>query len=273
MDIGLSHVITVDGDVFNAHWDVFNPNLAVGNIHEIKVFEEALTLEQVYNSLDDYIASSNYHGRFYLAERNQDIYTFKANYAINIQAMEEDVRVRTFLFISDGRPWAICILEKDVLINSMQTSIFEFVSSVVVNNSSNISENLWDITVDKFNIKYAAMIYPVDEFERNVVATASPTLMNKPTDDDIANLLMSGFELQPKYILEPSKIGIEITAKTRDEVVGVKAIFIRILWNLGIMVFIDSVNFGGMTLNNLTLARGHKLRLVFGLNFKEIKPT
>lgn len=269
MDIGLSHVITVDGQIFKAEWDVFNPNLAVGNVHEIKIFEEILPLEGLYDRLDECIASENYLGRFYLAEKDQQLYTFKANYNIGIEALDDDIQVWSFVFVSDGRPWALCTLEKAVPIRAGRTALFEFASSVVVNNSENLAKNLWDISVGKFKIKYSAMVYPVEEFTRNVLATKSSALYLDPTDDVIATTLQNGEELHPQYILLPGKIGIKLVAKTKSDVVGVKAIFIRILWNLGIMVYIDSVEYESVKLNNLTLARGHQLQLLFGLNFKE----
>ena len=60
-------------------------------------------------------------------------------------------------------------------------------------------------------------------------------------------------------------------AKTNEDVVGVKAIFIRILWNMGILIFINHVEWDGNKLENLTLVKGHKLKLLFGIDFKEIK--
>lgn len=270
MDIGLSHVITVDGEVFNAYWDVFNPNLAVGNVHEIKIFEEVIPLESLYQRLDECIATENFLGRFYLAEKNQQLYTYKADFNIGVESVDQDIRVWSFVFVSDGRPWALCNLEKAVNIRAGREALFEFQSSVVVNNNSNIAENLWNINVGKFAIKYSAMIHPVEEFTKNVLASKSRALYTPQTDEMIATVLQNGFELFPEYILEPGKIGIRLRAKTKTEVAGVKAIFIRILWNLGIMVFIDSVEYEGRKLDNLTLARGHQLQLLFGLNFKEV---
>ncbi len=270
MDIGLSHVITVDGEVFNAYWDVFNPNLALGNVHEIKIFEEVLPLETLYQRLDDCIATENFLGRFYLANKNQQMYTYKADFNIGVEALDEDIKVWSFVFVSDGRPWALCNLEKAVTIRAGREALFEFQSSVTVNNNSQLITNLWDINVGKFNIKYSAMIHPVEEFTKNVLASKSRALYNQPDDQTIATVLQNGFELKPEYILQPGKIGIKLRAKTKTDVAGVKAIFIRILWNLGIMVFIDSVEYEGIKLDNLTLARGHQLQLLFGLNFKEI---
>ena len=42
MDIGLSHVVTVDGKIIPAYWDAFNPNLAAGVNQEILLFENTL---------------------------------------------------------------------------------------------------------------------------------------------------------------------------------------------------------------------------------------
>lgn len=47
------------------------------------------------------------------------------------------------------------------------------------------------------------------------------------------------------FISVGNKIGIQVEAKTNDDVVGIKAIFIRILWNMGILIFINHVEWDG----------------------------
>lgn len=270
MDIGLSHVITVNGEIYNAYWDLFNPNQAIGNVHSIMIFEEDIPLDSLFQRLDEAIATETIQGSFYLKDKTQSMYKFDANYSVFIEALDEDIDVKQFVFVSDGVPWTLCKLDKPVTVRANTEAVFTFTSTVLVNNNDNIATNLWNINVDKFNIKYAAMVHPVEEFSRNVLASSSKALMDDPSDNVIAVALKNGVELKPDYILEPGKIGIHIKAKTRNDVVGVKAIFIRILWNLGIMIYIDSVTYGGVKIDSLTLARGHELTLVFGLNFKEV---
>ena len=53
MDIGIGHVITANGVVINAFWDTFNPNLALGEKHEIAIFEEDIELKDIYSKIDD----------------------------------------------------------------------------------------------------------------------------------------------------------------------------------------------------------------------------
>jgi hypothetical protein len=40
---------------------------------------------------------------------------------------------------------------------------------------------------------------------------------------------------------------------------------------MGILIFINHVEWNGNKLENLTLVKGHKLKLLFGIDFKEIK--
>lgn len=272
MDIGLHHIITVDGKVFGAYWDVFNPNLALGNVHQIMIFEELIPLDQLFSRLNESISTETFNGRFYLAEKKQQLYKFDANYDVPVKALDEDVRVRQFVFVSDGRPWAVCQLEEDVLVGANRTSRFAFTSSVIVNNQQNIATNLWNINVGKFNIKYSAMLYPVEEYESVTLATKDSSLGPTSADRDIAESLAQGYALNPEYIISGNKIGIRLVATNNTDVAGIKGIFIRILWNIGIMVYIDSVTFGDTTIPSLTLVKGHELKLLFGLNFKEVTP-
>ena len=272
MDIGIGHVITANGVVINAFWDTFNPNLALGEKHEIAIFEEDIELKDIFNKVDDCLVREEFVGQFSLSSRRDTIETYTANYQVELATDEVNVRVKNFVFLSDGRPWAICRLADFVDIKPSITTIFAFKSSVIVNNKLDIATNPWTEKVDKFSIQYAAMVSAVERPHGLVLASKSKDLYNDVTDAKIVNAInKDAIEVFPEFISVGNKIGIQVEAKTNDDVMGIKAIFIRILWNMGILIFINHVEWDGNKLENLTLVKGHKLKLLFGIDFKEIK--
>ena len=142
----------------------------------------------------------------------------------------------------------------------------------MVNNKLDIASNPWTEKVDKFSIQYAAMVSAVDLDDGLVLASKSKDLYKAVTNEKIIKAINNqSVEVFPDFISVGNKIGIQVEAKTNDDVVGIKAIFIRILWNMGILIFINHVEWDGNKLENLTLVKGHKLKLLFGIDFKEIK--
>lgn len=271
MDIGLSHLITVNGDIVNAYWDTFNPNLAMGKNHEIYIFDEDIALTDIVDRLDDCLVKEKYIGEFNLTEKNETVEKYTAKYQVELNTDETGVVVKNFVFVSDGKPWAICKLDNAVPIKPSINTIFAFESNLIVNNKDNIAVNPWNISVGKFSIKYAARINTANVGEKFVLSTTDKNIYNHPTDKAIADSIeTTGKEIFPSFVIGGGKIGIKIVAKSKTDVVGVKAIFIRILWNIGILVYIDSVEWNGSQLNNLTLVRGHQLQLMFDINFKEV---
>ena len=272
MDIGIGHVIAANGVVINAFWDTFNPNLALGEKHEIAIFEEDIELKDIFAKVDDCLVKEEFVGQFNLSSRRDTIETYTANYQVELATDEANVRVKNFVFLSDGRPWAICRLADFVDIKPSITTIFAFESSVVVNNKLDIATNPWTEKVDKFSIQYAAMVSAVERPRGLDLASKSKDLYKDVTNAKIVNAInKDAIEVFPEFISVGNKIGIQVEAKTNDDVVGVKAIFIRILWNMGILIFINHVEWDGNKLENLTLVKGHKLKLLFGIDFKEIK--
>ena len=272
MDIGIGHVITANGVVINALWDTFNPNLALGEKHEIVIFEEDIELKDIFTKLDDCLVKEQFVGKFSLSSRRDTIETYTANYQIELATDAANVRVKNFVFLSDGRPWAICRLADFIDVKPSITTVFAFESSIVVNNKLDIASNPWTEKVDKFSIQYAAMVSAVDLDDGLVLASKSKDLYKAVTDEKIIKAINNqSVEVFPDFISVGNKIGIQVEAKTNDDVVGIKAIFIRILWNMGILIFINHVEWDGNKLENLTLVKGHKLKLLFGIDFKEIK--
>lgn len=272
MDIGLSHIITVNGDMIKAFWDTFNPNLALGTKHEILIFDEDLELDTLFDKLEDCLVREEFVGNFILNEKNETIERYVANYQIELNTEETGVVAKNFVFVSDGKPWAICRLEEAVPIKPNIDTVFAFESTVIVNNKDNISTNPWNINVTKFNIKYAARVTAGNVGSKFVITSTDKALYGTPSDQEIMNSIVNkGKEVHPNFVFGEGKIGIKLVATSKFDVVGVKAIFIRILWNIGILVYIDSVEWSGNKLENLTLVRGHQLQLMFGINFKEVK--
>ena len=274
MDIGLSHLITVQGEAIKAYWDTFNPNLSLGTNHEILVFEGDVNLDQVFDEIPSCLTKQNYSGQFQLVDKTETMERFEANYSISLLPKNAGINVKTFLFTSNGTPWAICSLEKAVAIKKGVNTVFNFTSTINVNNKLNIAKNPWAIDVGKFNIKYAGKVTAV-EVARNsdfVFLSASKTLNNDSSDDDIRRAIVdNSVAVETPYIFEDGRVGIKLVAKSNTDVVGIKAIFIRVLWNMGILIYIDSISWAGNTLPNLTLVKGHQLKLTFGINFKELK--
>lgn len=272
MDIGIGHVITANGAVIKAMWDTFNPNLALGNVHEIAIFEDDIELRDIFTRLDECLVREEFVGAFHLSSRKDTIETYKANYQVELATDSPNVKVKNFVFLSDGRPWAICRLEDYVNIKPSINTIFAFESFIAVNNKLDIAANPWSESIDKFSIQYAAMVSAIDKTKGLVLASKSTELITNPSNENIIKAInKNSVEVFPELISIDNKIGIQIEAKTNEDVVGVKAIFIRILWNMGILIFVKSVEWDGHELQNLTLAKGHKLKLMFGINFKEIK--
>ena len=271
MDIGLSHVITVNGELVHAYWDTFNPNLAMGKLHEIAIFEEDLALTDVFAKLDDCLVREEYEGEFNLSEKTETVERYIARYQIELNTDETGINIRNFVFISDGKPWAICRLDKAIPVKPNIDTIFAFESNLLVNNKDNLSTTPWEINVSKFNIRHAARISTADVGDKFVLVSTDKNIYDQPTDIAIAKSIeTTGKEIFPNFVLADGKIGIKLTAKSKSDIVGVKAIFIRILWNIGILVYIDSVEWNGNKLNNLTLVRGHQLQLLFGITFREV---
>ena len=272
MDIGLGHIITVNGDMIKAYWDTFNPNLALGRKHEILIFDEDLALDGLFDKLEHCIVREEFIGNFILDSKDETIERYVAKYQIELNTEETGVVARNFVFVSDGRPWAICKLAEAVPIKPNIDTVFAFESTVIVNNKDNISKDPWNINVTKFNIKYAARVTAGNVGTKFVIASTDKTIYGTPTDQEIMNSIVNkGKEIFPSLVFDAGKIGIKLVASSKFDVVGVKAIFIRILWNIGILVYIDSVEWNGNKLENLTLVRGHQLQLMFGINFKEVK--
>lgn len=272
MDIGIGHVITANGAVIKAFWDTFNPNLALGAVHEIAIFEEDIELKDIFSKLDDCLVKEEFIGKFYLTSKRDTVETYKANYQIELATDEPNIRVKNFVFLSDGRPWAICRLEDYVEIKPSITTVFAFESSIIVNNNPNIASQPWTEKVDKFSIQYAAMVSAIDKIEGLVLASTSDDLYKDVTNEKIIKAInLKSNAIFPEFISVDNKIGIQIEAKNNMDMVGVKAIFIRILWNMGILIFVNHVEWDGNRLENLTLVKGHKLKLMFGIDFKEIK--
>lgn len=272
MDIGIGHVITANGAVIKAFWDTFNPNLALGKVHEIAIFQDDMELKDIFPKLDECLVRTEFVGKFHLSSRRDTIETYTANYQVELATDEANIRVKNFVFLSDGRPWAICRLQEYVDIKPSIPTVFAFESSIYVNNNLDIASSPWTEKVDKFSIQYAAMISAIDKDEGLVLSSTSKDLYSKVTNEKILKAInKSSEEVFPDIISVDNKIGIQIEAKSHDDVVGVKAIFIRILWNMGILIFVNHVEWDGNRLENLTLVKGHKLKLMFGIDFKEIK--
>lgn len=272
MDIGIGHVITANGEVIKAYWDTFNPNLALGVVHEIAIFESDIELKDIFTKLDDCLVKEEFIGRFNLSSRRDTIETYTAKYEVELATDAPNVKVKNFVFLSDGRPWAICRLEEYINIKPSINTIFAFESSIMVNNKLDIAAKPWVEKVDKFSISYAAMVGAIDKEDGLVLATDHSGLYKDSSNENILKAInKNSHEVFPELINIGNKIGVQIEAKTATDVVGVKAIFIRILWNMGILIFINHVEWGGNKLENLTLVKGHKLKLMFAIDFKEIK--
>lgn len=274
MDIGLSHLITVNGEHVRAYWDTFNPNLSLGVNHEILVFADDIDLDSVFTALPTCLIKQSYEGKFSLVEKNDTVERYLAKYNISLLTKSTDTAVKTFLFTSSGVPWAICRLETAVAIKKDIKTTFFFESAILINNKNNITNELWDVNIDKFNIKYAARVSDIVLTDPTtfIVMSMDPTLNETSSDEQVRkSIIEKGVKMDIPYIFEDGKIGIKVVAKTDNDVVGVKAIFIRILWNMGILIYMDSVKWATYQLPNLTLAKGHQLKLVFGITFKELK--
>lgn len=274
MDIGLSHLITVDGELVKAYWDTFDPNLSLGSAHEILVFSEDIPLTELFDRLPEAITKQRYNGTFEKASREDTIEGFTAKYNISFLTEHSGINVKQFIFTSNGIPWAMCSLETPVAIKKNIKTTFFFESTLTVNNKGGIATNLWNIDVGKFNINYAARIANIDkrDGDKFVIISDDPVLETKPTDEVIRKTIEEkGVFVDTPYVFEDGQIGIKLISKTGKDVVGVKAIFIRVIWNIGILIFIDTVRWGNTHLPNLTLVKGHQLKLTFVINFKEIK--
>lgn len=274
MDIGLSHLITVNGEAIKAYWDTFNPNLSLGSEHEILVFAGDIELDNLFGDLSNCLTKQTYLGEFTLAEKTDTLEKFTASYNISLLPRNTGVNVKTFVFTSAGIPWAICKLDKAVAIKKDVKTTFFFASTLSVNNKVDIAKKPWTIEVDKFTIKYAAKVVsmPKDDSAQFVKLSTKGALNENSTDEDIRQaLIKEGFYRDTLFIFDKGKIGIQLNAQSNTDISSVKAIFIRVLWNMGIMIYIDSVKWGGNELPNLTLVKGHQLKLVFAINFKELK--
>lgn len=270
MDIGLKHIITADGDLIPANWNTFNPNLAVGGTQEIRIYDFDISIDKIYSELNNNFISQDFTGHFYLGTSNQSFQQFIAEYSVTVNA-QDNLQVKTFIFLSDGDPWAICSLGSPIQINANHSVIFDFTSTVAVYNNTSLTSNIWTSDLGEFKLNYSAMVYPVDEYIKKMIISSSPALNQANlADADISSILAAGTEFIPDYVNENGKIGVNIVAKSKNDIKGVKAIFIRLLWNLGIMIYIDSMNTQGVITSGLSMNRGHKLKLVFGVDFQDI---
>lgn len=272
MDIGIGHLIKVNGELVNAYWDTFNPNLALGDIHEIAIFDHDIELKDIFSQLDECLVREEFVSSFQLASRRDSIETYLAKYQVSLRTSEPGVKVKNFVFLSDGRPWAICRIAEHVELKPYLDTIFAFESSIIVNNKLDIAANPWSVEVDKFKIQYGAMVSAIDNEDGIVLASRSLDLEEVPSNDMIVKTInKDSEEIFPEFVFENGKIGITLEPTTDNDLKDIKVIFIRILWNMGILIFVKSVEWEGNKLQNLTLVKGHKLQLMFGIRFKEIK--
>lgn len=270
MDIGLSHAITVDGEVIKATWTTFNANHAMGAKQEILIFENDVDLVDLYAKLDDNIARIEFNGNFNLIKAERTLHTFQANYSVEVGADEIGFNVKCFVFVSDGNPWAMCSLEHAIIVAADRDVVFDFTSMVVVNTNGALSASSLNLGNDKVKLAYNHSIGVVNKVTDMVVASNDPTLYSAPTDEVILTSLEHGRAIDPVVNRDGEVVEVFFNTRSNHQFNGLKAIFVRILWNLGIIIYVQSFSCLKVDYVNLTLKKGQQFKLKFALNFKEL---
>lgn len=270
MNVGLSNLITVDGKNIKVFWNTFDPNKIAGKNLTLAFYSERVRLE----SLDDYtpvIKDVGFNGRFHLAKTDENVETYVSTCKVVVNP-PFDSRIKTVIFYSDGIPWSMCEFEEFVHINARVETIFSFETNLIINNMVGIATNPWSGNIGKFLAKYAVKITATDKRDGVLWVLKNTFKDNKPTDEQIVQAInKEGIGMLPSNFYVDDKFHIHITSTKENNFSGVKAIFIRILWNIGILIYVDEVSFDGTTLDNLTIVSGQEVRFSFGLKFTEIK--
>lgn len=269
MNIGISNIVTANGSLIELNWNTFNPDHASGKVHEILAFNREVKLSEVFTVAEECVVRSEYACNFELFNSNEKVEQYKAIYSITLNADQSSERIRSFLFLSDGEPWALCTMNEDVFVQPNIPTKFRFESSIFVYNAQSLVKAVTKSKPINYAVKVGVMPYQ----ETDIVSTIDGRITGKSTDLEILDILESTAQpFNAQLISQDGKVGFEIEPASRLEVKGIKALFIRILWNMGVLIYFKDTNIKDTGVKEgLTIDRGQYLKLLFSLNLKEVK--
>lgn len=272
MNIGLSNLITVDGIEIKAFWNTFAPSLAVGRTHELCFYSIDVDITRLMDYEADIVGRSEFVGKFSLAETQENVETYSSEYGVKLTCEDGIEQIKSIVFFSDGVAWAICNLEKPVQIKQGVITEFNFVSYMIINNKINLAKDPWYGKIRKFDVRYGVKLTATD-LHQGILYTSNGVGLNSNSEDkDIVRAINLSHEHHlPIMNVKDGNIVINIKAVDNKEYNNIKVFFIRILWNMGILVYIDSVIFDGVKLDSLTLVKGQQINFQFGFKFTEIR--
>ena len=271
MNIGMSQLLTIDGIAVPTKWTTIDANIAKGKEHSVLIFSDNIDITKLTASLDDAIAEQPFTAMFAFKSKEQNLTTYTAQFEVAVKSLDP-FEVRAFVLICDGKPWAICNLESEVKVKENVKTYFDFEFDLTLLENIGFITAPWTINagVDS-KIVFGATTGILDTIEHDVVVSKSKNINEKSTKDDIINCLNQGTGYKPNHYTVGEYVKLRLRSKNNNDVVGFKALFIRILWNLGIVVYISSSKIGEETFDNLTLREGKQMEFSYKVSFEELK--
>ena len=274
MDVGLSHALTIDGASIGANWVTFNPKLITGKEHKIMFFDKVLKLEEVFKVIKTPIlTTSKFDGEFISSGYSGDVEIFKSNYQVKVKP-NAPVEIRTFVYLSDGVPWAMCTLDKTTTIKQNVDTVFLFSSTLKVMNNKELTKNTIISKDDNYEIKYSASIAALKN--RISRLTTSQAIGVTSTNKEITDVLENGDPIANnlKNItanVDDGLLSISMKSTAINTLDNIKAVYINLFWNVGIVLYFEkSSNYQSKNHNGLSVCFGDEVNLGFEINFKEV---
>lgn len=273
MDVGMSHKVKFSGEVIPARWVTLNPNAIFGRKTELHLVTDIPV--DISTVLDDVLLTEDYIGRFERVDRIGVIDQFRNIISIPITTDDTIIEFRGIVLSTDGVVWAYADLADYQTIRPNLTTTLEFESLIHINNIENISQAPWSTRVGEFDINFGLRfdIIPLpifDNLKPGYVYTINHDGNTETTDKELlVDVLKNGRVITPDVSFKDGLFTLTIAPKDGD-VMAMNIIFVRLLWNLGFLLYIRDVRHDTDKWDGLILHHQHEISFSVNFNFREI---
>lgn len=272
MDVGMSHQIKFRGEVTPARWVTLNPNAIFGRKTELHLVTDIPA--DISTVMDDVLLTEEYVGRFEKVQRIGVIDQYTNFISIPLTSDGTTIEFRGIVLSTDGVVWAYADMVDYQVIDPMMVAVLEFESTLHINNISNISSAPWTTQVGDFSIDFgfrfeAIPLKAYDYGRPGYVYTLPHSGDVEPDEKLLLDVLHKGDIITPDVSFKDGLFTLTIAPKDGN-VLAMNIIYVRLLWNLGFLLYVKNVRHSTDEWDGLVLNSNHELSFSVNFNFREI---